>query len=386
VSDRGDVERGKRSEKQQVGVVEYVLPYEDVEGLSLSPVSLLNTVLRHRRRLIISSLLFGVGVALLTVALRKYEAEASFAPQSNQANPSSLAGLASQFGFNLATLNGGPPLDFYAAIANSRATLTSVASTQFRVASDAESRDTIQGNLVELLHVRGSSSLDRLQRAVKKLDHMVTVTKDEDAGIVTVTVKAKTPSLAEQIARRLLSIVNDVNLTQHQNQAAAEREFVVGRLSEIRGELDSAEDNLLDFSLQNRTVENSPRLSVEQGRLQRRVDFLQQVYLTLAQSYERARVEEARNTPVITVIDAPEGSGKKTASVLLAAIIGLVLGVVLGLVQGIARDYMASQRAAASPEYREFADLRTRAIEELTALPRAIAATARARRRSSEPT
>jgi len=364
------------------GVIEYVLPYNDAEGVALSPVALLNTLLRHRRLLVTWALVLALVAGVLTLLMRKYRAEASFSPQSNQPTASSLAGLASQFGFNVGTMSGGPSLDFYAAIANSRATLTVAATTRYRVAMVPDGRDTVEGTLIELLRVSGSTPLDRLQRTVKKLDGMVSVTKDADAGIVTVTVTAKSPSLAEQLDRRLLALVNEVNLSQHQAQAAAEREFVVGRLDEVRMELDGAENALRRFFEENRAVERSPRLLVEQGRLQRRVDFLQQVYLTLAQSYERARLEQARDTPLITVIDAPEGSAKKTGRLVVSVIVAGMLGGILGLVHSIVKDYMASQRAAASPEYLEFAQLRATAVKDLTALPRAIAATARSKQRS----
>ena len=37
------------------------------------------------------------------------------------------------------------------------------------------------------------------------------------------------------------------------------------------------------------------------------MSLAQQIYTTVAQRYELANIEAVRNTPVITVIDAPEG-------------------------------------------------------------------------------
>jgi hypothetical protein len=106
------------------------------------------------------------------------------------------------------------------------------------------------------------------------------------------------------------------------------------------------------------------------------------VYVTLAEAYERARIEEARNTPVIAVIDKPEESAKKTGSLPLSVVVGMILGGLLGLAHGLTRDYMSSQRRAETVAYAEFASLRAAALRELTALPRGIAAAARLRRRS----
>jgi len=362
--------------------VEYVLPYEDEEGVAVSPVSFLNTLLRHRRLVVGWVFVCGGTAGLLMALLRGYRAESSFAPQVNQTSASSLAGLASQFGFNVASLTGGPTLDFYASVANSRAILTKVAEATYSFVPQEGESDSVSGTLVQILNLRGATSLERLQRTVKKLDHMVTVTKDEDAGIVTIEVSAKWSPLAEQINRKVLSLVNDVSLSQHQAQASAERTFTIGRLQEARGQLDSAENALQAFLEKNRTYQDSPRLTVEAGRLQRRVDFLQQVYLTLAQAYERATIEEARNTPVITVIDLPEGSGHRPGSLALGVVVGLIVGGVVGALHGIVRDYMKRQRTAESPTYSEFVTLRANALRDLTALPRRLAAIARLGRRS----
>ena len=157
---------------------------------------------------------------------------------------------------------------------------------------------------------------------------------------------------------------------------------MVSRLQEARKELDSAEDALQQFLEDNRTYQDSPRLVVQEARLQRRVDLLQQVYLTLAQSYERARIDEARNTPVINIIDSPEGSALKSLSLALSLVVGLVMGAVFGLLYGIAKDYMTRLRTAQTPAYVEFTSLRTTTLRELTALPRGIAAVVARRRRS----
>ena len=104
----------------------------------------------------------------------------------------------------------------------------------------------------------------------------------------------------------MLELVNDYNLRRRQSQARQEREFLEGRLTEVRRELSQAEDSLARFSRRNRRLADSPELQVEQERLQRQVTLRQQVYLTLAQNFEAAKLEEVRSTPLISVIDQPD--------------------------------------------------------------------------------
>lgn len=73
----------------------------------------------------------------------------------------------------------------------------------------------------------------------------------------------------------------------------------------------TAENALTSFYTRNRQllqgVGSSPELAAEEARLQRQVQFTQQVYLALAQSLTRAELDESRNTPVIAVLERPEG-------------------------------------------------------------------------------
>lgn len=358
----------------------YVLPLAEEEAVSLSPIGFVNTLLRHRRLVIGVAFIAAVLGTTLTILLRGYRAESSFAPQTADAKGSQVVGLAAQFGFSLGGLGSGESLDFYAAVSKSRGLLSAAATTHYAFPVDVQARDTVRGTLVQLYDVRGQTPGERLQAAVRRLDQAVTVSKDLEAGIVTLHVRAKWAALAEQINRRILALVNDFNLTQRKTHAAAEREFVEGRVAGIRAELDAAEDALKAFYEANRTFENSPRLRVQAARLQRRVDLLQSVYVTLAQAYEQARMDEVRNTPVITVVDRPEGSAKRAGSLALNVIVALVLGGVLGIGIAFGRDYLGRQRAHESDTYREFTELRRAAVQDVLALPRTVFGIVRSRR------
>src|SRR5690606_31231281 len=104
------------------------------------------------------------------------------------------------------------------------------------------------------------------------------------------------PELSELLNRELLNLVGEYNMQRRQSNAAAERSFVEARLEESRHELVGAESDLKSFMEQNRRFDEAPQLRLEAARLQRRVDLRQQVYASLAQAYEQARIEEVRNT------------------------------------------------------------------------------------------
>jgi uncharacterized protein involved in exopolysaccharide biosynthesis len=89
------------------------------------------------------------------------------------------------------------------------------------------------------------------------------------------------------------------------------------------------------------------------------VEIQQQLYATLTQAYEQARIDEVRNTPVFTIIDPPEGSEESVDSTLpLRALAALALGFIFALGIAISRDYAEKQRQNATSEFTEFRHLR----------------------------
>jgi len=125
-------------------------------------------------------------------------------------------------------------------------------------------------------------------------------------GTVRLSVTTPYAALALRVNQRLLEAAEPVQSRQRQSQAAAERRFTEQRLDEVKQELSHAEDKLQAFLQRNRDYRDSPQLSFEQDRLAREVARQQQLYTSLSQAYEQAKIEEVRDTPVFTVVERPD--------------------------------------------------------------------------------
>src|SRR5690606_19548061 len=152
--------------------------------------------------------------------------------------------------------------------------------------------------------------------------------------------------LAEHINRRIRADLNDFTLDKRQTQAEQERVFIEGRLEVARAELEAAEKELASFYEANRSYQNSPRLAFEAGRLERRVQIRQEVYRTLAQAYEEARIQEVRNTPVLTIVDPPEGSALPAIRLRLLAMLVLPVSALIVVAFVLVLEYLRQERAA----------------------------------------
>lgn len=258
--------------------------------------------LRRRRGLAsrVFTAVFTVVAILLLVQPREYQSSMSFMVQGRGA-AQGLQGLASQFGIAMPNTEPTSSPAFYADVVMSREVLGRLANGRYAVAGVRDSQP-----LAQLLGVDAGDSAVRHFKTEAKLRRMVASAVMVKSGTVRVTVEARRPELAYQLASRIATLVNTFNVQTRQSRAHAERAFTERQFAEARAALLSAENALEAFLVSNREYRSSPILSFEQDRLSRAVSFRQQVYTALAQALEQARTEEVRDTPATTVVEAPE--------------------------------------------------------------------------------
>jgi uncharacterized protein involved in exopolysaccharide biosynthesis len=343
-------------------VSEPVRSGSEPDGLSL--LSLATVALRHRW------LVFKVALAVIVATIAfflfrpaTYTVPTSFRLQLRNNTVSNLTGLAAQLGFAMPTTDGTQTPAFYVDLLHSREILGDAVTHRY------PSRDlpanTTQ-DLIQAFEVRGDTPGIRRERAMDKLDDAMTVIASARTGVISLSVTLRDPVLSQAVAQQLLAEVNTFNLQSRQSQAGAERRFVEQRLNELKDSLRASEDRLQAFLQRNRDYENSPQLSFQQQRLARDVSMQQEMVTSLAESFEQARIEEVRDTPVITVIDKPELPVERDRRGLIKkGILAVLLGTVLGLGVAFAREGMMRSGRTGSAELQEFSELRREALDEL---------------------
>lgn len=332
---------------------------EDVE---VSLWSFGSALLRHRRLIAGLAVAFAaVAILYATVAPRQYTASAKFAPQERPTSESGLGSLASQLGLGSGRSTTNSP-QFYSDLLVSREVLRDVVRTEFTVPGEKP----FTGDLVAWFAITGADTDDETSRAVTAVRKRMTTMADRN-GVVSVEFHSRAPALSLQVVNRLLTLVNDFNLSRRQSQARAERSFVEQRVDTARKQLKAAEDALVAFFERNRVIQ-SPMAQAISQRLQREVTVRQQLFLTLSQSYESAKIEEVRNTPVVTVLERPEGFvSKKPRRVVQKAVLALLLGVVLGVVVAFVREFGGRKRRS-DGAYQEFSELRRETLNDFRRL------------------
>lgn len=267
---------------------------------TLTALDVLRLALRKRRLLLVAPMLVAatvVGIGLL--ADRQWVSQATFVAQSPGGGISRLAGLAAQFGVNVPNAQAGQSPDFYADVLRGDGMMRQLLAGRYTSASGQPV--SLSTHLVPGV----ADTARRGELALRQLRTMVSASVGIKTGLVRLAVRLDDPELARQVAARALEELNRLNVLAQQAQASQERVFTDARLSMARGELRVAEDQLENFLRSNRVFSGAPQLVLQEDRLRREVNLRQQVVSGLAQGLEQTRLEESRNLPVITVVEAP---------------------------------------------------------------------------------
>ncbi len=326
---------------------------ESAGGPAQDPVTLTrlaSAALRHRRLLLLWSCGAAFAVAAVTLLLpRTYTSTSSFIPQARRSQ-GNFSGIASQLGIPIPGLmEGGDSPQLYVNLLRSRQLLGAVVDSRFPTAGSSDSGRT----LTEILRPGGHPDVIGREEAIDKLESLSSARIEPKVAMVTLAVKLRDPALARDVNLRLLALVNEFNLRTRQSQATEERKFSEQRAEAIRQSLREAEDRLQQFLQQNRDYRNSPLLTFQQDRLARAVSQQQTLYTAVLQSLEQAKMDEVRDTPVITVVERPllpprPDRRNLLAKVLLAALLGALVGIVISAVRDIWAQSRLSDPAAAA--------------------------------------
>ena len=248
-----------------------------------------------------------------------------FSPASARAS-SRLQGLASQFGMGGALPGGGSQFSIKDLLQSRRINRKII----YKKWDTQKFEQPV--NLIEYFEIEGETRSEKFLSAYKSIKEKITVNRDEETMLFTITVMMPEAQLAADVANYITTLVEDY--VQHEQKTATKKnlEYVEKRLDTVKKELKNAEEALKRFRERNRIISESPQLQMEMSRLQRKVTIKQEVYLQLQKEREMAEIELVKETPVVNVLDEavkPEQRAKPKRK--LIVIVGTFAGFFLSL-------------------------------------------------------
>jgi uncharacterized protein involved in exopolysaccharide biosynthesis len=271
--------------------------------------------------------LYTFGFTILMIGLsflfpNYYRSTATILPADDQSSMSSnFSSIASLAGISL---NQTPLSDLIPSYVNSEAILKDVIYTDFY-----SSKNKKLQNLIEYWEIDEDSALADYEVALKKLRDDLDVSTDKKTGINSISILMKEPQLAADVINKIVNDVDAYLREKHISTASEQRKWIESRIIDVQKTLKNSEDTLKIFQEKNRSIAGSPGLLLQQARLMRNVEINSTLYIELKKQYEFARIDEVKNIPLISVIDAARAQAKKEKPVRsLIAILSVMIGAV----------------------------------------------------------
>jgi len=139
--------------------------------------------------------------------------------------------------------------------------------------------------------------------ALKKGKYIV-FSQDKKSGVITLSTEFEDPQVSYDVNNFIYTQLNDILKNKMHFKASENRKFTEERLAEVKESLKEAEENLRRFRQRNR-LRMDPSDELEDARFQRDVLLNQEIMIQLQKQYEIAKIDEARDMPVLDVIDIP---------------------------------------------------------------------------------
>lgn len=268
------------------------LPVERQPVSEFSVIALLTDLLRYSPLIIGATVvMFVIGGVRAANVPRTYTATVAFLPEL-RADAMPVSPLGGRY-------SGDPTQTpaFYAELVRSDAVLREVAESSVAPATGRPR------TLIEI-YGGGADQLAARRRTISLLRGRIT--PSERMGVITVNVTWTDPVMAEQVAGLVLKGIESFNEKRRLAKTSREREFTEERTQEAAVSLRAAEERHRAFLQANREWQSSPALRIEQQRLERAVDMMQELYIARAQAFEQAKVDEVRDAPAFTLLSPPE--------------------------------------------------------------------------------
>jgi hypothetical protein len=137
-------------------------------------------------------------------------------------------------------------------------------------------------------------------------------------------------ALSRQIIQNIYDEILNYSTGVVNIKAKEKRLFITNQLIEVKSNLNNAENKKAKFLIENKDIKDSPNLTLEKSRIDRDVNLLNQLYFTLSDQLELAKIDEQDSTSPIFVLDSETISYSKLGNTLLNQIfLYIVLSIII---------------------------------------------------------
>lgn len=388
--ENGDQKPEKRKHNEDFPIQEYRLVpadqgYGGYEEDEIDLIELAKTIWDNRNiiyRFVAVGVILGVVIALLSP--KEYVSDATLMPEYSTESASGASGLLQQYG-GLLGISGGSynsasnaiRVDLYPQIVQSLSFQTNLMNQEFNY-PEYDTTATLYEYFMEihspgvLVYVKQytiglpftilgalkgdpeeemtveteqdpeilSLTKDQME-VVKNLRERVGVSLNEETGIVSVNVRMPDPKVAAQIAKYTIGELTEYLVEYRTEKVLRDLEFVEDQLNKAEERFEEAQLALAEFTDSNQG-NLTARARTEQQRLQSEYDIAFNLYNSLTQQFEQARLKVQEETPVFKVLQPVQVPVEDETSGAMILIVFVMLSGIASIGWIFIRQFLAS--------------------------------------------
>jgi uncharacterized protein involved in exopolysaccharide biosynthesis len=145
-----------------------------------------------------------------------------------------------------------------------------------------------------------SVTKDQMQM-IENMRGRLTVALNEESGVLNLTVTMPDPQAAAQLAQKSIELIKEYVTLYKTRKAEEDLIFARQQMESAKAEFESVQDRLAEFRDSNINL-STARAQTQEQRLQSEYDLAFNVYNTLAQQVEQAKLKVQEQTPVVSVL------------------------------------------------------------------------------------
>lgn len=136
---------------------------------------------------------------------------------------------------------------------------------------------------------------------IENMRGRVSISLDEETGVISLSVTMPDPQAAAQLADQSINLLREYVVTYRTRKAEEDLQFAREQLEMAKAEFEAVQDRLAEFRDSNINL-STARAQTQQQRLQSEYDLAFNVYNSLAQQVEQAKLKVQEQTPVVSVL------------------------------------------------------------------------------------
>ena len=176
---------------------------------------------------------------------------------------------------------------------------------------------------------------------IEEMRDRVSVSLDDESGIVTVSALMPEPRVSAEVTRIIYDRLTEYLVEYRTEKVTIDLYFIQERLKDVRERFNEAQLRRAEFEDSNRGT-LSARADTERERLQSEYDLAFNVYNALAQRYEEAKLKVQEETPVFKVLQPTQVPVDDEVSGFKILTLYVIISVLLSVIWIFARQVLAS--------------------------------------------